>query len=169
MANSIFSNDVFYIFVFGIIVLSILWSCGRFFDCLKTGENSARLPLRTLLIAGLLLVGIRGALASSVPNIDIDAPKWSKYDHYFKTYTQKFFGDAIDWRLFKAQAIIESRLKIDSKSHVGARGVMQIMPRTYKEIQNKNSFFKGKSINNAEWNIAAGIYYNSYLFKRWDQ
>lgn len=169
MANSIFSNDVFYIFVFGIIVLSILWSCGRFFDCLKTGENSARLPLRTLLIAGLLLVGIRGALASSVPNIDIDAPKWSKYDQHFKTYTQKFFGDAIDWRLFKAQAIIESRLKIDSKSHVGARGVMQIMPRTYKEIQNKNSFFKGKSINNAEWNIAAGIYYNSYLFKRWDQ
>ena len=70
MAINIFSNDVFYIFIFGVIVSSILWGCGRFFDCLKTGENSARrLPLRTLLFAGLLLVGVRGAFATSIPQM----------------------------------------------------------------------------------------------------
>ena len=117
----------------------------------------------------MLLSGSGAACAAPVPDIDIDDAKWSKYDQHFKEYTQKFFGTDIDWRLFKAQAIIESRLKIKARSGAGARGLMQVMPRTYKEIQNKNSFFKGKSMHDPKWNIAAGIYYNSHLFNRWDQ
>jgi membrane-bound lytic murein transglycosylase F len=125
--------------------------------------------LRLNIFLGLMIIGSHITYASSIPNININDSKWSKYDHHFKAYTKKFFGDKIDWRVFKAQAIIESRLQIKAKSEVGARGLMQIMPRTYKEIQKKNSFFRGKSLKNPEWNIAAGIYYNSYLFKRWDQ
>jgi hypothetical protein len=165
MANiNISSSDVFSILLFTVLALSIIWACNKFFDCVGSCDKSSRPSLKVFLFAALLLVGTRGAFAGSVPNIDIDDPKWSKYDQHFKTFTKMFFGDTMDWRIFKAQAIIESRLKIDAKSHVGAHGLMQIMPRTYKEIQEKNSLFKGKSITDPKWNIAAGIYYNSYLF-----
>jgi membrane-bound lytic murein transglycosylase F len=88
----------------------------------------------------------------------------TKYDQYFSKYTKRFFGPLFDWRLFKAQAVAESRLKAEAKSHVGALGVMQIMPRTFKEIQHKNPIIKGTR-KQPRWNIAAGIYYDRMLWK----
>jgi membrane-bound lytic murein transglycosylase F len=88
----------------------------------------------------------------------------TKYDKYFSKYSKRFFGPAFDWRLFKAQAVAESRLKAEAKSHVGAVGVMQIMPRTFKEIRHKNPTIKGNR-KQPRWNIAAGIYYDRMLWK----
>lgn len=88
----------------------------------------------------------------------------TKFDKYFSKYTKRFFGPNFDWRLFKAQAVAESRLKTAAKSHVGAVGVMQIMPRTFKEIQHKNPTIKGNR-KQPRWNIAAGIYYDRMLWK----
>ncbi len=90
----------------------------------------------------------------------------SKFDLYFSKYTKRFFGPGMDWKLFKAQAVAESRLKENAKSHVGARGVMQIMPRTFDEITKKNPTIKGTS-DQPRWNIAAGIWYDKSIWKLW--
>jgi len=89
-----------------------------------------------------------------------------KFDPYFNKYTKRFFGPGFDWRHFKAQAIAESRLKADARSHVGALGIMQIMPATFKEIRKKNPIIKG-SRKQPRWNIAAGIYYDRLIWKVW--
>jgi membrane-bound lytic murein transglycosylase MltF len=86
-----------------------------------------------------------------------------KYDPHFSKYTKRYFGPGFDWRYFKAQAIAESHLKSDAVSYVGAKGVMQIMPRTFKEIKTRNPEIKGAA-NNPRWNIAAGIYYDRQIW-----
>ncbi|MCC7196443.1 MAG: transglycosylase SLT domain-containing protein, partial [Gemmatimonadaceae bacterium] len=80
-------------------------------------------------------------------------------------YSKRFFGPAFDWRLFKAQGIAESNLNPDARSHVGARGIMQLVPNTWREVQSKNPELE--SITHPEWNIAAGVFYNRQLWKLW--
>ena len=89
-----------------------------------------------------------------------------KFDPYFAKYTKRYFGPAFDWRHSKAQAVAESRLQADAKSHVGAVGVMQIMPRTFEEIRKKHPAIKGTRYQ-PRWNIAAGIYYDRQLWNTW--
>ncbi len=90
---------------------------------------------------------------------------WStEYDAYFRKYAKRYFGPNVDWRWFKAQGIAESALNDKAKSVVGAKGIMQIMPATFQEIRRKNPQFV--SINEPRWNIAAGIYYDRYLYKK---
>jgi membrane-bound lytic murein transglycosylase MltF len=89
--------------------------------------------------------------------------KVTQYDGHFSKYTKRNFGPAFNWRHFKAQAIAESRLKENASSHVGAVGLMQIMPPTYKEITNRHRYIKGSS-NDPQWNIAAGISYNRSIW-----
>ncbi|MGF1645292.1 MAG: transglycosylase SLT domain-containing protein [Thiotrichales bacterium] len=95
--------------------------------------------------------------------------EFSKYDRLFRKYTELFFGDKIDWRVFKSQAIVESRLKHDSISERGAVGLMQVLPTTFAEIQQRHELFKGKQLEHPEWNIAAGIFYTRYLYERWSK
>ncbi|MCF8053199.1 MAG: transglycosylase SLT domain-containing protein [Desulfobacterales bacterium] len=89
-----------------------------------------------------------------------------RFDPYFSKYTKRFFGPGFDWRIFKAQAVAESRLKPEARSHVGAAGIMQIMPRTFEEIVEKNPTIKGSRMQ-PRWNIAAGIYYDRQLWNLW--
>lgn len=51
----------------------------------------------------------------------------SKYDHLFKRYSEPIDWD---WRLLAAQAYAESLFNPKARSWVGARGLMQVMPRT---------------------------------------
>ncbi len=90
----------------------------------------------------------------------------TKYDKYFSKYSKRYFGPSFDWHYFKAQAVAESRLKAKAESHVGARGVMQIMPKTFDEILRKNPSIKGTR-DQPRWNIAAGIYYDRKLWQLW--
>ena len=89
-----------------------------------------------------------------------------KYDVHFRKYAKHYFGAGFDWRWFKAQAIAESGLKPKAKSKSGARGIMQILPSTYQEIQKKNPHLK--DMDSPRWNIAAGIYYDRALYRRWE-
>jgi len=89
--------------------------------------------------------------------------KVTHYDQYFSKYTKRNFGPAFNWHHFKAQAIAESRLKKNATSHVGAVGLMQIMPPTYKEITKRHRYIKGSG-SNPKWNIAAGISYNRSIW-----
>lgn len=96
----------------------------------------------------------------------VTSKKWTtKYDQYFCKYSKRFFGVGFDWKWFKAQAIAESNLRKDAKSWINAKGIMQIMPKTFSEIKKKNPSFV--DIDEPRWNIAAGIYYDHRLFRKW--
>ena len=110
----------------------------------------------TLLCVALLSLGRSTVMAEVVTD---------RYDDTFRKYSQRFFGPGYDWRLFKAQAMAESNIDMKAKSWVGAKGIMQLMPTTFREIKSKNPEIV--SINKPEWNIAAGIYYDRQLWKQW--
>ena len=90
-----------------------------------------------------------------------------RYDDTFRKYSKRYFGPAFDWRLFKAQGMAESDLRPDAKSWVGARGIMQLMPSTFKMISSRQPTFT--SIDDPEFNIAAGIMHDRYLWRLWEK
>lgn len=95
----------------------------------------------------------------------VHSDKWTnKYDRHFKKYSKRYFGPLFDWHWFKAQAIAESGLDNDAKSHVGAFGLMQIMPATFGDISKQNPHFSEP--DSPKWNIAAGIYYDRTLYRK---
>ncbi len=87
------------------------------------------------------------------------------YDHHFRKYSKRYFGPGFDWRLFKAQGIAESGLDSAATSPAGARGVMQLLPSTFQTIQSKNPELG--SIDQPEWNIAAGIQHDRSMWRLW--
>jgi membrane-bound lytic murein transglycosylase MltF len=89
------------------------------------------------------------------------------YDEVFRKYCKQYFGVGFDWKVFKAQAMTESNLNPEAKSWVGAKGVMQLMPTTYQEIQSKNPEIG--EITDPRWNIAAGIFYDRKLWNSWTE
>jgi membrane-bound lytic murein transglycosylase MltF len=88
-----------------------------------------------------------------------------RFDDQFRKYSKRYFGVGFDWRLFKAQGMAESNLDSAAQSWVGARGIMQLMPNTFLEISSKNP--EMSRIDDPEWNIAAGIYYDRILWRLW--
>jgi membrane-bound lytic murein transglycosylase MltF len=88
-----------------------------------------------------------------------------RFDPIFRKYTKRYFGIGTDWRLFKAQGMAESDLTPTAQSRVGARGIMQLMPSTYRQIQSALPQF-GR-IDDPEWNIAAGILHDRDLWTLW--
>lgn len=77
-----------------------------------------------------------------------------KYRPIIRKYAKRY---GFDWRLIVAQIIQESRFREKARSPVGARGLMQLMPRTAKEITRELDV-EYIFINPRE-NIAAGIYH----------
>jgi len=71
----------------------------------------------------------------------------------FKTYGDRY---KFDYLLMAAQGYQESRLEQNAKSHVGAIGVMQLMPQTGKE-QNVGD------IRKVEPNVHAGVKYMRFI------
>ncbi len=119
-------------------------------------------------LAGILLLGHGLEAAAGAARETHKTTRWTnQYDHHFQKYSKHYFGLGFDWTWFKAQAIAESRLDPNAKSRVGARGLMQIMPQTFKEIRRANPQFD--DIRSPKWNIAAGIYYDRYLYDRWSK
>lgn len=89
----------------------------------------------------------------------------STYDPIFRKYSKRYFSIAFDWRYFKAQAMAESELNPRARSRVGARGLMQLMPSTYQQIVTHRPDFT--SIDDPEWNVAAGILHDRDLWTMW--
>ena len=114
------------------------------------------------LLKSMLLISFVLFWGSSIASAEVVT---DRYDDTFRKYSQRFFGPGYDWRLFKAQAMAESNIDMKAKSWVGARGIMQLMPSTFREIKSKNP--EMVSINKPEWNIAAGIFYDRQLWKQW--
>jgi membrane-bound lytic murein transglycosylase F len=115
-----------------------------------------------LLLPALALAGVHG----HVEHKHVDHDHWpDDYDRLFRKYTKHYFGPHFDWRWFKAQGIAESGLRPGASSHAGAIGIMQIMPATYREITEDNPHLL--DISDPRWNIAAGIYYDRQLYRKW--
>lgn len=77
-----------------------------------------------------------------------------KYKPIIKKYA-KHYG--LDWRLIVAQIVQESGFKEKARSRVGARGLMQLMPLTAKEISTELDI--KYIMKNPRENITAGIYH----------
>ncbi|MCK5336063.1 MAG: transporter substrate-binding domain-containing protein, partial [Gammaproteobacteria bacterium] len=82
----------------------------------------------------------------------------SPYDKLVKKYAQKH---EFDWRLIVAQMYQESRFNPEAKSWVGALGLMQVMPRTAKEMGIGN-------LKQPESGIKAGVQYLNWVRDRFE-
>ena len=89
-----------------------------------------------------------------------------QYDAHFRKQSKHYFGPMIDWHWFKAQGIAESNLRPNAKSYKKAYGIMQLLPSTFDEIRQNGAGFSGAQIEEPRWNIAAGIYYDRHLFRK---
>jgi membrane-bound lytic murein transglycosylase MltF len=82
-----------------------------------------------------------------------DLKKFESTVEIFKTFGGRY---SLDYLLMMAQGYQESGLRQDAKSHVGAVGVMQVMPATGKELNVGN-------IEEIEPNIHAGVKYIRFM------
>lgn len=111
-----------------------------------------------------LLLSMQYVYASFI-DPPVHSDQWTdKYDRHFKKYSKRYFGPFFDWQWFKAQAIAESGLNDEAESHVGAKGIMQIMPATMDELSEKNPHLA--KVDDPHWNIAAGIFYDRTLYRK---
>jgi membrane-bound lytic murein transglycosylase F len=83
----------------------------------------------------------------------------SKYKPIIKKYSKRY---GFDWRLIVAQIMQESRFREKARSHVGAKGLMQIMPGTASELSKELDI--QYILKNPRENIAAGIYHMKKQF-----
>lgn len=117
-----------------------------------------------LLLPSLVFAAVKSGSTKQVKTVD--SGYWpGQYDTFFKKYSKRYFGPSFNWRWFKSQGIAESALNPKARSHVGAQGVMQIMPATFAEIKKSNPYFS--SVYEPRWNIAAAIYYNRQNYRKW--
>jgi membrane-bound lytic murein transglycosylase F len=116
--------------------------------------------MRSRWLACALLVVAAGVSIHAAPGRLAD-----RYDNSFRKYSKRFFGPGFDWRLFKAQAMAESGLNPAALSAAGAKGVMQLLPSTYADVQSKNTQLG--AIDDPDCNIAAGIYHDRQLWNQW--
>lgn len=86
-----------------------------------------------------------------------------EYDRWFQEFAFIYFSGLVTWPWLKAQGIAESGLRHDAVSPVGARGIMQIMPGTAKEIA--KHFQVVPNLDDPKTSIMFGAH---YLRKMWN-
>ena len=84
--------------------------------------------------------------------------KISPFDEIVRKYANRY---GFDWRLVTALMYQESRFNPMARSHIGARGLMQLMPRTARAMGVSNS-------NDPDASIHGGIRYLDWLRDRFD-
>jgi membrane-bound lytic murein transglycosylase F len=82
----------------------------------------------------------------------------SPYDKLVRKYSSRY---GFDWRLVTAQMYQESKFNPKAKSPVGARGLMQLMPRTARSLGIEN-------VGDPASSIHGGVKYLDWLRDRFD-
>ncbi len=100
---------------------------------------------------------IRRLAKGRIENTETD--QLSPWDDITRKYAQKY---GFDWRLITAQMYQESRFDPKARSFAGARGLMQLMPRTAKSIGVTD-------VDDPEHSIHGGIRYMDWLRDRFDE
>lgn len=99
-----------------------------------------------------------GSQASSFPD---------KYDADIKHVVALYWSSYPDWLAYKAQLYQESKLKPAAVSPVGAAGLAQFMPATWRDVARRLDFPYGTSPHEARFAIEAGAYYMAQLRGQW--
>lgn len=86
--------------------------------------------------------------------LDRDKRSISKYDELFQKYGSLY---GFDWLFLAAQAYQESRFDPSARSHCGAKGLMQMMPETAREMGFRD-------VVTPELGIHAGVKYLAKLY-----
>lgn len=89
-----------------------------------------------------------------------------RYDSLFQWSASRH---NLDWKLLKAQGLAESHLDPNARSHAGAVGVMQFMPRTWLEWWDEKVGIQGNPLydrTNPEASIASGAAYMRSLLNQ---
>ncbi len=92
---------------------------------------------------------------------DEDRARFRTMDAFFKKYSSQY---SLDYLLMAAQGYQESGLDQSKRSHVGAIGVMQVMPATARD-----KAVGIPNIEKLESNIHAGIKYNRWVIDHFYQ
>ncbi len=82
----------------------------------------------------------------------------SPFDNIVKRYAKEY---DFDWRLVVAQMFQESSFNPGAKSWVGARGLMQVMPDTGKQVGETKLF-------DPETSVRAGLKYLQWLYRKFE-
>ncbi|HTO54857.1 MAG TPA: transporter substrate-binding domain-containing protein [Myxococcota bacterium] len=88
-----------------------------------------------------------------------DLKRFLELVHFFQKYGDEY---KLDWLMMIAQGYQESQLDPKAKSHVGAVGVMQVMPATGKELDVGD-------VHQTEANIHAGVKYVRFMIDEYYQ
>ena len=115
----------------------------------KNGKDSltARMIFRRYLLNTRY---VKGATAEA------EMKRFRELVAYFRKYGSQY---NLDWMLMAAQGYQESRLDQQARSHVGAVGVMQIMPATGAELK--------VDVTKAEGNIQGGVKYIRFMIDKY--
>jgi membrane-bound lytic murein transglycosylase F len=97
-------------------------------------------------------------IRSHVQNRFEVAGGFSPYDETIKKYAEQY---GFDWRLIVSQIYQESRFAPDARSFAGARGLMQVMPRTAESMGFTD-------LDDPETSIHAGIRYMDWVRDRFE-
>jgi len=86
----------------------------------------------------------------------VSSKQISPYDQQVQNFSEQYH---LDWRLITAQIYQESQFDPQAKSKAGARGLMQLLPHTAKQMGFKH-------LMNPEISIEAGIKYLDWVRQR---
>jgi membrane-bound lytic murein transglycosylase F len=89
----------------------------------------------------------------------LNSGKISQYDPKIKQYAQTI---GWDWRFLSSLIYQESRFRPTARSWAGARGLMQLMPATARELGVRNS-------RDPDQNLRGGTKYLKQLFGMWEE
>lgn len=143
--------------IFFLLIPIFLAGCGNYGSQTdaSTADSSLRKAIDQRIAQKREMDALRLELRTSPMGRSIE-----RYKPIIKKYAKRY---GFDWRLIAAQIVKESGFREKARSHVGARGLMQLMPRTAKEISRELdiSFI----MKNPRENITAGIYHLSKQYQ----
>ncbi len=93
----------------------------------------------------------------------------TEYDYAIKEANERYLY-YYDWRMYKAQLIAESDLNPVAVSPVGAQGIAQFMPGTWRDVSAElfgSRFLSKLGPNDPNLAIPAGAYYMRSLIRKW--
>jgi soluble lytic murein transglycosylase len=115
-----------------------------------------------LTLVGVVVVLVLGPLRETIREVTLPL----RHDDIIR---QQAHDKGVDAALIAAVIYEESKFR-DQTSHAGARGLMQITPRTADFIAHKSggTEFEQGDLSTPQINIAYGTFYLRYLIRRYD-
>lgn len=100
------------------------------------------------------------------PVVHYKGPFKRDYDEHFQKWS-KVYLPFLDWIWLKSQCYQESLLKYDAVSPVGAMGLCQFMPGTWREVSGKINIPDEATAFDPSFSIQAAAYYDGMLWRQW--